>query len=65
MLRWRFFEVYAAITLVLILLCFSDFFFGDGKAKQLAIRLMFCFLWPIAALSSTGREILFKQGRGL
>lgn len=64
-MRWRLFAIYVTGTVMLLILCISDFFIGDGRAKELMIRLLLCFLWPFAALSSRGRDLLFKYGRGL
>ena len=65
MMRWRLFYLWVAVTFVLIAISFSDFFFGRGNAKRLGLRVLLSFVWPLAALSSAGREILFRAGRKL
>ncbi len=65
MMRWTLFALYATATVMLVLMVVDDFFMGPGKPKQLFIRLALCFLWPVVALSNRGRDLLFKQWRGL
>lgn len=57
--------LWAAITFVLLLIITSDFAFGKGDAKTFFKRLALSFVWPLAALSRPGRDLLFKYGSEL
>lgn len=64
-MRWQLIAVWAAVTVVLMLMAISDFAFGQRDAKKLGICLALAVFWPIAALSSRGRELLFRTGKTL
>lgn len=64
-MRWLPFVLWVAVTVVLMLIIISDFAFGAGDAKRLAKRLLLALVWPLAALSSPGRDILFNTGKEL
>lgn len=64
-MRWIPFFLWVSGTIVLVLAIVSDFAFGDGNAKLLAKRLGLAIVWPLAALSKPGREILFNYGSKL
>lgn len=64
-MRWRIFALYVAITVVLMAICASDFFFGKGEGRKLGVRLGLCLIWPLAGLSRAGRDLLFKSGAKL
>ena len=60
MLRWKLFPFYIAGTLVLLLMSLSAWLFGDSGFKLFAKRVGFCFIWPLAMLSKSGRNVLFE-----
>lgn len=64
-MRWRVFAVWAAITVVFMAIAVSDLLFGKSDAKKFGLRLALAVVWPLALLSSAGRELLFKSGRDL
>lgn len=64
-MRWLPFALWVAITVVLVAIMLSDFFFGKGDAKRLSIRIALAFVWPFAALSRPGRDLLFNTGKKL
>lgn len=64
-MRWLPFVLWIAVTVVLIMVVLSDFLFGKGDAKRLGIRIALAFVWPLAALSRPGRDVLFKEGKKL
>lgn len=64
-MRWRVFAVWAAITVVFMAIAVSDLLFGKSDAKKFGLRLALSVVWPLALLSSAGRELLFKSGRDL
>jgi hypothetical protein len=62
---WRIFALWVGVTVVILAMCLSDFFFGKGDAKRLGKRAALAFIWPLAALSSAGRDFLFNAGKDL
>lgn len=76
-MRWVPFALWGGITAYLLLLVLSEFVFGSGKqhprsrdelrrdAKLLAIRAGLALVWPFAALSRAGRNLLFRYGAKL
>lgn len=64
-MRYLPFAIYAAVTVVILGIVLSDFFFGRADVKRLAIRVALAFIWPLAALSRPGRDLLFNTGREL
>jgi hypothetical protein len=65
-MRYLPFALWAAITIVLVLIALSDFFFGKSGARLFAVRIGLALIWPLALLSSAGRSILFRAvGREL
>lgn len=52
-------------TVTLLLLILSDFIFGRGRPATLLKRAALALVWPVAALSRPGRELLFKTGKEL
>jgi hypothetical protein len=57
--------LWGGVTLVLVAIVVSEFAFGKGDAKLLGKRLGLALVWPVAALSRSGRNILFSAGRKL
>lgn len=64
-MRWLPFTLWAAITVVLVVIVISDFAFGKGDVKLLGKRMGLAFIWPLAALSRPGRDLLFNVGKEL
>lgn len=64
-MRWRIFSIWVAITVVIMAFAVSDFLFNKTDARRLGLRLALACVWPLALLSSAGRELLFRSGRGL
>jgi hypothetical protein len=65
-MRYLPFALWAAITVVLVLVALSDFLFGKSGAKLLGMRVLLSLIWPLAILSAAGRSILFRAvGREL
>ncbi len=50
-------------TVTLLLLILSDFVFGRGQPATLLKRAALALVWPLAALSRPGRELLFRENR--
>lgn len=58
--------LWASSTLVMVLIVLSDFAFSDSAdVKLTGKRLALALVWPLAAMSRRGREVLFNTGRGL
>ena len=64
-MRWRIFAIWAAITVVIMAMALSDFIFNKSDARKLGLRLALAIVWPLALMSSAGRNLLFKSGREL
>lgn len=57
------FVVWVVATLYFLAIAVSDFTFGKGDVKALAVRAVLCFVWPLAILSAAGRKVLFTNTR--
>jgi hypothetical protein len=64
-MRYFPFILWVAITVVLIVSVTSDFAFGKSDVRRWLIRMGLALIWPFAALSRAGREVLFKNGRSI
>ena len=62
---WRLFALWLGVTAVIVAMALSDFLFGNRDPRRLGLRVLLAFAWPIAALSRSGRDILFNLGKGL
>lgn len=64
-MRYAPIALWAAATFVLLLIVTSDFAFGKGDTKIYLQRIALAFVWPLAALSRPGRDLLFNYGSKL
>lgn len=63
-MRWLPFFMYVSGTAMLTLFVLSDYAFGGADGKTTLKRFGLVFVWPLAALSRAGRDLLFKYGSG-
>jgi hypothetical protein len=63
MMRYLPFILWFAITAMLLVAITSDFLFGRRDPRLWLMRMGLALVWPLAALSRAGREILFRNGR--
>jgi hypothetical protein len=63
--RYLPFVLWIAITVVLLVTITSDFIFGRRDPRLWLMRMGLALIWPLAALSRAGRDILFRNGRDL
>lgn len=61
-MRWLPFLLYVSGTILLALVVFSDYAFGSADGQTTLKRFALVAVWPVAALSRKGRDLLFKYG---
>jgi hypothetical protein len=64
-MRYTLFAFWCAITFVWMCIVLSDFVFNRISVGLFAARLALVLIWPLAILSSAGRNVLFKEGMHL
>lgn len=64
-MRWMLLPVWVAVTVILLVMVISSDLFAKKRDDKLGMRLLLCFIWPVALLTKAGRKVLFKTSEGL